>query len=107
MSKLRSSISTRELVAAGQVRGINPLIEIGVKGDAGPRKIEAAADALAARVVENVSVYVADKVELLEQQVAVSDAAARRGRSAHPGLPSASRTRSSRISRSRSTSGCS
>ncbi len=74
VSKLRSSISTRELVAAGQVRGINPLIEIGVKGDAGPRKIEAAADALAARVVENVSVYVADKVELLEQQVAVSTA---------------------------------
>jgi hypothetical protein len=73
VSKLRSSISTRELLAAGQVRGINPLIEIGVKGDAGPRKIEAAADALAARVVENVSVYVADKVELLEQQVAVSE----------------------------------
>jgi hypothetical protein len=73
VSKLRSSISTRELLAAGQVRGINPLIEIGVKGDAGPRKIEAAADALAARVVENVSVYVADKIELLEQQVAVSE----------------------------------
>ena len=74
VSKLRSSISTRELLAAGQVRGINPLIEIGVKGDSGPRKIEAAADALAARVVENVSTYVADKVELLEQQVTVSEA---------------------------------
>jgi uncharacterized protein involved in exopolysaccharide biosynthesis len=74
VSKLRSSISTRELVATGQVaRGINPLIEIGVKGDAGPRKIEQATDALAARVVENVSEYVADKVELLEQQVAVSE----------------------------------
>jgi hypothetical protein len=73
VSKLRSSISTRELLATGQVRGINPLIEIGVKGDAGPRKIEAAADELAARVVENVSVYVADKVELLEQQVTVSE----------------------------------
>jgi hypothetical protein len=73
VSKLRSSISTRELVAAGQVRGINPLIEIGVKGDAGPRKVEAAADALAARVVENVSDYVADKVELLEQQVSISE----------------------------------
>jgi hypothetical protein len=73
VSKLRSSISTRELLAAGQVRGINPLIEIGVKGDAGPRKIEQATDALAARVVENVSEYVADKVELLEQQVTVSE----------------------------------
>jgi gas vesicle protein len=69
VSKLRSSISTRELLAAGQLRGINPLIEIGVKGDAAPRKIELAADALAARVVENVSIYVTDKVELLEEQV--------------------------------------
>jgi Chain length determinant protein len=73
VSKLRSSISTKELLAAGQVRGINPLIEIAVKGDAGRRKIEMAADALAGRVVENVSDYVADKVELLEQQVAVSE----------------------------------
>ncbi len=73
VSKLRSSISTRELLAVGQVRGINPLIEIGVKGDSGPRKIEAAADALAGRVVESVSTYVADKVELLEQQVSVSE----------------------------------
>ena len=73
VSKLRASISTRELLAAGQVRGINPLIEIGVKGDSGPRKIEAAADALAARVVENVSTYVADKVELLERQVSISE----------------------------------
>ena len=69
VSKLRSSISTRELLAAGQLRGINPLIEIGVKGDSGPRKIEAAADLLAARVVENVSVYVTEKVDLLEEQV--------------------------------------
>ena len=44
-----------------------------MKGDAGPRKIEAAANALSARVVENVSAYVQEKVELLEQQVAVSE----------------------------------
>ncbi len=74
VSKLRSSISTHELLAAGQVRGSNPLIEIGVKGDSGPRKIEAAADALAARVVENVSTYVTDKVEGLEQRISVSTA---------------------------------
>ena len=73
VSKLRSSISTKELLAVGQVRGVNPLIEIALKGDAGPRKIEQAADALAARVVANVSSYVADKIELLEQQVAVSE----------------------------------
>jgi hypothetical protein len=75
VSKLRSSISTQELVATGQPRaGVIPLIEIGVKGDAGPRKIEQAADRLAERVVENVSGYVAGKVESLEQQVAVSEA---------------------------------
>jgi gas vesicle protein len=74
VSKLRSSISTRELLAAGQLRGINPLIEIAVKGDSGPRKMEQAADALAARVVENVSVYVTEKVALLEEQVSTAEA---------------------------------
>jgi hypothetical protein len=72
-SKLRSSISTKELVATGQPRaGVTPLIEIGVKGDEGRRKIEDATNALAARVVEDVSPYVDQKVERLEQQVEVS-----------------------------------
>jgi hypothetical protein len=71
-SKLRSSISTKELTAIGQLRGINPLIEIAVKAD-GPNKAEGAADALAERVVENVSIYVSEKVELLERQVEVSE----------------------------------
>jgi hypothetical protein len=75
VSKLRSSISTQELVPTGVPRaGVNPLMEIGVKGDAGPRRIEQAADALAQRVVDNVSVYVVQKVEQLEQNVAVSEA---------------------------------
>lgn len=73
VSQLRSSISTRELLAAGQLRGINPLIEITVKGS-GKRKVELAASELAERVVERVSVYVTEKVELLERQVAVSEA---------------------------------
>lgn len=73
VSQLRSSISTNELTVAGQIRGINPLIEIGVKGDAPPRKIEQAADALSQRVVENVSQFVLDKVELLERQIEVSE----------------------------------
>lgn len=72
VSSLRSSISTRELLAAGQVRGINPLIEIAVKGSTRD-KAEQAADALATRVTERVSVYVSEKVELLERQVAVSE----------------------------------
>jgi uncharacterized protein involved in exopolysaccharide biosynthesis len=71
-SKLRSSISTKELVATGQVRaGVNPLIEIGVKADE-KAKAQEAADALAARVVESVSDYVRRKVDSLERQVNVS-----------------------------------
>jgi hypothetical protein len=73
VSKIRSSISTRELVAAGQLRGINPLIEITVKGS-GKRKVELAAAALADRVVERVSLYVTEKATLLENQVDVSSA---------------------------------
>jgi len=68
-AQLRSSISTRELLAAGQLRGINPLVEIAVKGS-GKRKVELAADALARRVTERVSLYVTEKVALLEDQVA-------------------------------------
>jgi hypothetical protein len=73
VSKIRSSISTRELVASGQLRGINPLIEITVKGS-GKRKVELAAAALADRVVERVSLYVTEKATLLENQVDVSSA---------------------------------
>jgi uncharacterized protein involved in exopolysaccharide biosynthesis len=74
VSKLRSSISTKELTAAGQIRGINPLIEITVKGSGGRRKVETAADALSKRVVGRVSSYVTAKVELLDNQVEVSTA---------------------------------
>jgi uncharacterized protein involved in exopolysaccharide biosynthesis len=71
-AQLRSSISTRELVAAGQLRGINPLFEIAVKGS-GKRKVELAANALSARVVDRVSLYVTEKVDLLNQQVEVAE----------------------------------
>ena len=71
VSKLRSSISTKELTAVRQVRGINPLMEITVKAE-GKRKAEAAADALSQRVVETVSTYVTEKKDLLERQVEVS-----------------------------------
>jgi hypothetical protein len=72
VSQLRASISTRELLAAGQLRGINPLIEIAVKGS-GKRKVELAADALSDRVTERVSVYVTEKVALLEDQVKTAE----------------------------------
>ena len=70
--KLRASISTKELTAVGQARGINPLMEIAVKAS-GKLKAEEAADILAERVVENVSLYVTAKVELLKRQVEVSE----------------------------------
>lgn len=72
-AKLRSSISTRELTAEGQLRGINPLMEIAVKGS-GPARVEQAANDLAERVVGRVSVYVKDKVALLKEQSASSTA---------------------------------
>ena len=72
VSRLRSAISTRELVVAGQLRGINPLMEITVKGS-GKRKVELAADALSRRVTERVSAYVTEKVTQLDRQVDVSE----------------------------------
>jgi uncharacterized protein involved in exopolysaccharide biosynthesis len=73
VSRLRSAISTRELLAAGQLRGINPLMEITVKGS-GKRKVELAAATLSDRVVERVSSYVTEKVDLLQNQVSVAEA---------------------------------
>ena len=73
VSRIRSSISTKELVAVGQIRGINPLMEIAVKGS-GKRKVELAADVLADRVTERVSAYVTEKVDLLQNQIEVATA---------------------------------
>jgi uncharacterized protein involved in exopolysaccharide biosynthesis len=72
-AKLRSSISTKELTAVGQARGINPLMEITVKASK-KAKAEGAGDVLAERVVQDVSTYVTEKVELLNRQVEVSEA---------------------------------
>ncbi len=71
VSRLRSAVSTKEIVETGQLRGVNPLVEIAVKGS-GKRKVELAADALARRVTGRVSVYVAQKINLLDSQVATA-----------------------------------
>jgi hypothetical protein len=73
VSQLRSSISTKEITAIGQLRGINPLMEISVKAS-GRRRSELATAALAERVIDRVSVYVTQKIGILESQVAVSRA---------------------------------
>jgi hypothetical protein len=72
VSRLRSAISTKELVAAGQLRGINPLMEITVKGS-GKRKVELAAQALSLRVTQRVSAYVTEKVGQLQRTIEVSE----------------------------------
>ena len=72
VSRLRSAISTKELVAAGQLRGINPLMEITVKGS-GKRKVELAAQALSLRVTQRVSAYVTEKVGQLQRTIDVSE----------------------------------
>ena len=98
-SQLRSSISTRELLAAGQLRGINPLFEISVKGS-GKRKVELAADALAGRVTERVSLYVTEKVALLNRSSRGRRGAARGCRGADPrGAGAAGRARREPVAR--------
>ena len=107
VSQLRSSISTRELLAAGQLRGINPLMEITVKGS-GQRKVELAADALARARRPSASPSTSPRRStLLKQQIVTSRGAARRRSTSASRRRRSSRRRSSPTSRSRSTSGCS
>jgi hypothetical protein len=71
--ELRASISTQEVIAAGQARTNTPLFAIAVKSSTKART-EGAASALADRVVEQVSAYVTEKVELLETRLEVAQA---------------------------------
>ena len=71
--KLRSSISTQAIIAAGQGRtATTTLYEIAVTGDA-PRKVELAADALARRVTGTAGGYVEEKLTTLEEQIAIDE----------------------------------
>jgi capsular polysaccharide biosynthesis protein len=71
VSRLRSSVSVKEVTAPGQTKTTTPLVEIGVKAG-GPTKAAKAADSLANEVVHRVSGFVTDKVENLEQQEKVA-----------------------------------
>jgi uncharacterized protein involved in exopolysaccharide biosynthesis len=72
VSRLRGSISTAPIVAAGQTRQGTTLYEIAVQGEA-PRRVERAADALAARVSGVAGDYVEEKIETLEDQIAADE----------------------------------
>jgi capsular polysaccharide biosynthesis protein len=69
VSQLRGNVASTPITTAGQSRLQTPLVEVSVKGNA-PAKVAAAANALAERVVERVSLYVEDKVQVLEDQIA-------------------------------------
>jgi uncharacterized protein involved in exopolysaccharide biosynthesis len=71
LRRLRSSVSVKEVTAPGQTRTTTPLVEIGVKASR-RHNAQVAADVLAHRVVSRVSVFVSDKVQLLQQQVNVA-----------------------------------
>jgi uncharacterized protein involved in exopolysaccharide biosynthesis len=67
--KLRGNVTSTPIVSAGQTRNQTPLVEISVRAD-GPRRASEAANALAERVIGTVSLYVEDKIEVLEDQIA-------------------------------------
>ena len=73
VSQLRSSIATKALTTPGQLRGLNPLIALSVKGPA-KRKTERAVVALSDEIIATVSGYVDAKITLLEKQVALGEA---------------------------------
>ncbi len=69
IAQLRGNVSSTPITSVGQSRLQTPLVAVTVKGSA-PGKVAAAANALAGRVIERVSLYVDDKVEVLEDQIA-------------------------------------
>jgi uncharacterized protein involved in exopolysaccharide biosynthesis len=82
VSKLRGRVSTQTLSAAGTAAraGATPLVEISVQGES-RGKVARAANALAAKVVDDVSGYVDVKVATFERQLgAYEDALASIGR---------------------------
>jgi len=73
VARLRGSIATAAVLAAGQGRtGTTTLYEIAVTGNA-PRKVELAADALAERVTATAGEYVDAKIATLEEQIATDE----------------------------------
>lgn len=68
VSGLRGNVSSTPITTVGQSRLVTPLVEISVKGSR-PKRVADAANALADRVVSNVSDYVTDKIAVLNDQI--------------------------------------
>lgn len=72
VGQLRGNVSSQAIVTAGQGKNVSPLVEITVDAPAADRA-EKAADSLAESVVGVVSVYVNQKIKLLDRQIVASN----------------------------------
>ena len=73
LGQLRGNVTSKAVVTAGQGKNVSPLVEISVNA-AHPVKAQKAVNALAASVVDTVSTYVDQKIDLLQKQIASSRA---------------------------------
>ena len=71
VGQLRGNVSSAAVVAAGQGRNVSPLVEITVKAPTGSQAA-LASNSLANSVVGVVSVYVNQKIKLLNEQIVAS-----------------------------------
>jgi hypothetical protein len=73
VGQLRGNVSSAAIVTAGQGKNVSPLVEITVKAPTG-RQAALASNSLANSVVGVVSVYVDQKIKLLNEQIVSSKA---------------------------------
>ncbi len=69
LGQLRGNVTSQAITSPGTARNLSPLVEIVVQAPQAV-KAERAADSLTDTVVQDVSVYVERKIDLLEEQIA-------------------------------------
>lgn len=72
VGQLRGNVSSQAIVTAGQAKNVSPLVEITVDAPTADQA-EKAADSLAESVVGVVSIYVNQKIKLLDKQIVASN----------------------------------
>ena len=72
VGQLRGNVSSQAIVTAGQAKNVSPLVEITVDAPTADQA-EKAADSLAESVVGVVSIYVDEKITLLNKQIVSSN----------------------------------